>query len=92
MLPNLRLMNELVGQTGTVAAASEEEKIESELADYDISTNGFIEDIDAVEMENTKRIEKKELENNHIQWLEKELASLNQEFSRRTGVSLPSEG
>jgi hypothetical protein len=92
MLPNLRLLNELVEEAGTVAAAPEEEKIDSELADYDISSNGFIEDIEALDMENTKRIENKELENKHIQWLEKGLASLNQEFSRRTGVSLPFEG
>lgn len=92
MLPYLRLLNELVEQTGTVAAASEEEKIESELADYDISINGFIEDIEALDMDNTKRIENKEFENRHIQWLEKELASLKKEFSRRTGVPLPPEG
>ena len=88
----MRLLNELVEEAGTVAAAPEEEKIDSELADYDISTNGFIEDIEALDMDNTKRIENKELENKHIQWLEKELASLNEEFRRRTGVPLPSEG
>ena len=91
-LPNLNLLNKLAEKAGTIAAADEVEKIESEYADYDISTKGFIEDIEAVEKENTKRIENKELENKHIQWLEKELASLNEEFSRRTGVPLPSEG
>ena len=60
--------------------------------DYDISTKGFIEDIEAAEKENTKRIENNELENEHIRWLEEELATLIEEFSRRTGVQLPSEG
>jgi hypothetical protein len=82
----------LTEKAGTVAAAPEKEKIESELTDYEISTKGFIEDIETIEMENTKRIQNKELENEHIQWLEKELASLNEEFGRRTRVQLPSDG
>lgn len=92
MLPNLRLLNKLVEKAGTAAAAAEVEKIESELADYDISTKGFIEDIEILDMENTKRIEEEELENKHIQWLEEELALLNEDFSRRTGVPLPLGG
>ena len=92
VLPQLNLLNQLAEKAGTLAVADELDKIESEYTDYDILTEGFIEDIDAVEKGNTKRIEKKELENKHIQWLEKELALLNDELSRRTGVPLPSEG
>jgi hypothetical protein len=90
-LPNLNLLNKLAGKAGTIAAADEVEKIESENVDYDISTNGFIDDIDAVDKKNTKRIKKKELKDEHIQWLEEKLASINEEFSRRTGIPLPSE-
>ncbi|MGH9983064.1 MAG: hypothetical protein ACRD8W_03810 [Nitrososphaeraceae archaeon] len=91
-LPHLNLLNQLAEKVGTVAAEDELDKIETEYTDYDILTEGFIEDIDTVEMENTQRIEKKELENKHIQWLEEELASLNDELNRRTGIPLPSEG
>ena len=90
ILPNL--LNKLVEKAGTIGAANEVEKIESEYADYDISTKGLIEDIEAAELENTKRIENKELEDEPIQWLEEKLVSINEEFSRRTGVPLPSEG
>ena len=37
-LPNLNLLNKLAEKAGTVAAANEVEKMESEYADYDIST------------------------------------------------------
>lgn len=90
-LPNLNLLNRLAEKAGTVAAADEVEKIESEHADYDISTKGFIEDINAFEKESTKRIENKESENEDVRWLEEELASLNEEFSRRTGIPIPSQ-
>ena len=89
-LPNLNLLNKLAEKAGTIAAANEVEKMESEYADYDIFSKGFIEDIEAAEMGNTKRIENKELEDELIQWLEEKLASINEEFSRRTGVPLPS--
>jgi hypothetical protein len=90
-LSNLSQLNELAEKAGTIAAADEVDKIESEHIDYDISTNGFIENIDAVEKENTKRIENKELEGEHIRWLEEKLASLNEEFSRRTGIPIVSQ-
>lgn len=90
-LSNLNQLNELAEKAGTIAAEDEVDKIESEHANYDISTNGFIEDIDVVEKENTKRIESKELEDEHIKWLEKELASISEEFSRRTGIPVPSQ-
>ena len=89
-LPNLNLLNKLAEKAGTIAAANEVEKMESEYADYDISTKGFIEDIEAAEMENTKRIENKELEDEPIQWLEQELLALAEEFCRKTGFSIPS--
>ena len=89
-LPNLNLLNKLAEKAGTIAAANEVEKMESEYADYDISTKGFIEDIEAAEKENTKRIENKELEDEPIQWLEQELLALAEEFCRRTGFSIPS--
>jgi hypothetical protein len=89
--PNLNLLTMLVGKAGTIAAAGEVEKIESEHADYDISSKGFIEDINAVEKENTERISNKELKNKHIRWLEEQLAPLAEEFSRRTGFSISSQ-
>ena len=64
--------------------------MESEYADYDISIKGFIEDIEAAEMENTNRIKNKELEDEPIQWLEQELLALAEEFCRKTGFSIPS--
>jgi hypothetical protein len=91
-LPNLNLLNKLVEEAGTIVAAGEVDKIESEHIDYDISTKGFIKDIEEVEETNTKRIENKELKDEHIQWLEERLAILSEEFSRRTGLPLPSEG
>ena len=90
-LPNLNLLNKLAEKAGTIAAADEVENTESEHADYDISTKGFIEDIETVEKENTERIENKELENKDILWLEEQLSSLNEEFSRRTGITLTPE-
>jgi DNA recombination-dependent growth factor C len=90
MLSNLDLLNKLAENEGTLMAAGGVEKIESEHVDY-VSTKGFIEDIDAVENENTKRIEKEELKDEHIQWLEEKLASINEEFNRRAGIPLPSE-
>ena len=71
-LPNLNLLNKLAEKAGTIAAANEVEKMESEYADYDISTKRFIEDIEAAEMENTDRIKNKELEDEPIQWLSPE--------------------
>jgi hypothetical protein len=91
-LSSLNQLNELAEKAGTAAAANEVDKIESEHANYDISTNGFIEDIDAIEKVNTKRIENKEFEDEHIKWLEEKLASLIVEFSRRTGNPVPSQG
>jgi hypothetical protein len=88
----LSLLNKLAEKAGTIVAADEVNKIESEHFDYDISTNGFIKDIEEVEEANTKRIENKELKDEHIQWLEEHLALLSEEFSRRTGLPLPSEG
>jgi hypothetical protein len=90
-LSNLNQLNELAEKAGTIAAAEEVDKIVSEHIDYDILTNGFIEDIDAIEKVNTNRIENKELEDEHIKWLEKELALLNEEFSRRTGIPIASQ-
>ena len=90
-LPNLNLLNKLAEKAGTIVAANEVENTESEHADYDISTKGFIEDIETVEKENTERIENKELENKDILWLEEQLSSLNEEFSRRTGITLTPE-
>ena len=89
-LSNLNQLNTMAEKAGTIAAADEVDKIEAEYIDYDISTNGFIEEIDAIEKENTKRIENKESEDEHIKWLEEELASLFKEFSRRTGIAVPS--
>jgi hypothetical protein len=91
-LPNLNLLNKLAEKAGTIAAADEVDKIETEHIDYDISTNGFIKDIEEVEEANTKRIENRELNDEHIQWLEEHLVLLSEEFSRRTGLPLPSEG
>jgi hypothetical protein len=88
MLPNLRLLNKVAEKAGAIAAADEVNKLKQDYTDYDISTKGFIEDIDAIEKENTKRIEKNELEDDHIQWLEEQLASIEEEFSRRTGITL----
>ena len=90
-LSNLNQLNELAEKAGTIAAAEEVDKIVSEHIDYDILTNGFIEDIDAIEKVNTNRIENKELEDEHIKWLEKELALLNEEFGRRTGIPIASQ-
>ncbi|MGH9986578.1 MAG: hypothetical protein ACRD8W_21760, partial [Nitrososphaeraceae archaeon] len=90
-LPNLNLLNKLAEKAGTIAVADEVNEIESEYIEYDISTKGFIKDIEAVKEANTKRIENKELKDEHIQWLEEHLALLSEEFSRRTGLPLPSE-
>ena len=38
-----------------------------------------------------KKIENGELKDEHIQWLEEQLASLNKEFGRRTGIIIPPE-
>ena len=89
-LPNLNLLNKLAEKAGTLAAANEVEKMESEYADYNITNKGFIEDIEAAEMKNTKRIENKELDDEPIQWLEQQLLALAEEFCRRTGFSIPS--
>jgi hypothetical protein len=86
----LNLLNKLAEKAGTIAAADEVDKIETEHLDYDISTKGFIEDIEEAEEANTKRIENKELKYEHIQWLEEHLALLSEEFSRRIGVHLSS--
>jgi hypothetical protein len=91
-LPNLNLLNKLAEKAGTIAAADEVNKIELEHLDYDISTKGFIEGIEEVEETNTKRVENKQLEDEHIQWLEEHLALLSEEFSRRTGVQVSSGG
>ncbi|MGH9953055.1 MAG: hypothetical protein ACRD5J_15670, partial [Nitrososphaeraceae archaeon] len=90
-LSNLNQLNELAEKAGTIAAADEVAKIESEHIDYDISINGFIEDIDSIEKVNTQRVENKESEDAHIKWLEDELASLNREFSRKTGIPIASQ-
>ncbi|MGH9975487.1 MAG: hypothetical protein ACRD8Z_06585 [Nitrososphaeraceae archaeon] len=90
-LPNLNLLNKLAKKAGTIAAADEVNEIESEHINYDISTKGFIEDIEEVEEANTKRIENKELKDKHILWLEENLALLSEEFSKRTGLPLLSK-
>jgi hypothetical protein len=90
-LPNLNQINELAKKVATISAADEVEKIESEFENYDISTNGFIDDIEAAERNNMKRIKNRELENKDIQWLELQLSSLTEEFSKRTGVKLSLE-
>ena len=87
----MNLLNKLAEKAGTIVGADEVNKIETEHIDYDISTKGFIEDIEEVEEANTKRIENKELKDEHIQWLEEHLALLSEEFSRRTGVQLSPE-
>jgi hypothetical protein len=74
---------------GTLAAAREVESIESEHFDYDVSTKGFIGDIQEVEKKNEERIESKELEDEHIYWLEEKLAPIIEEFSGRTKVIIP---
>lgn len=53
---------------------------ESEYVDYDISRKGFIKDVVEVEEANTKRIENRDLKDEHIQWLEEHLALLSEEF------------
>ncbi len=85
-LPALNMINKLAEEAGTIVAAKEVDKIESEYGNYNISTREFIEDIDAVEKENTKRIEKVELEDENIKWLEQQLTSIKDEFSRKTGI------
>lgn len=59
-------------------------KIDSEHVDFKISTKGFIDDIDEVEKKNEERIKKKELEDEHIYWLEEQLVPIIKELSRRT--------
>jgi hypothetical protein len=54
-LPNLNLLNNLAERIGTIAAADEVAKIESEHADYDISTKGFIEEIEVIEKDRPHR-------------------------------------
>jgi hypothetical protein len=87
-LPALNMINKLAEEAGTIVATKEVVKIESEYGNYNISTRGFIEDIDAVEKENIKRIEKIELEDKNIKWLEQELTSIKDEFSRKTGIPI----
>ncbi|MGI0043725.1 MAG: hypothetical protein ACRD47_08440, partial [Nitrososphaeraceae archaeon] len=87
-LPNLNQINKLAENVAKISAADEVDKIESEYADYDISTNGFIDDIDAIEKENTNRIKNKELKNKNIRWLEKKLASIIEEFTNRTRITV----
>jgi hypothetical protein len=88
MLPNLSLLNELAEKAETIAAADEVDKIDSEHVDYKISTKGFIDDIDEVEKKNEERIKKKELEDEHIYWLEEQLVPIIKELSRRTGITI----
>jgi hypothetical protein len=90
-LRNLNILNKLAEKAGTTAAADEVNEIVSEHFDYDFSTKRFIEDIEEVEEANTRRIENKEFKDEHIQWLEERLALLSEEFSRKTGLPLPSE-
>ncbi|MGH9964924.1 MAG: hypothetical protein ACRD5E_08885 [Nitrososphaeraceae archaeon] len=71
-----------------MAAAGEVEKIELEHTDYDISTKGFIDDIDEIENKNEERIKNKELEDEHIYWLEEKLVPIIEELSRRTGITI----
>jgi hypothetical protein len=87
-LSNLSRLNTLAEKAGTISAAEEVNNIESEYSNYNISTNGFIEDIDAFEKENKKRIETSQLKNKDVRWLEEQLASINEEFSKRTRITL----
>jgi hypothetical protein len=83
----IKLLNELAEKAGIIAAADEVEKIESDHADFDISTKGFIDDIDEIEKRNEERIKNKEL-GEHIYWLEEKLAPIIEELSRRIGISV----
>jgi len=87
-LPNLDITNKLMERRGTQTAADEVNGIESEYASCNIFMSGFIDDIDAVEEENSERIKNKELEDEHIRWYEQHLGLLNEEFSRRTGITI----
>ena len=87
-LPNLDITNKLMERRGTQTAADEVNGIESEYTSYNIFMSGFIDDIDAVEEENSERIKNKELEDEHIRWYEQRLGLLNEEFSRRTGITI----
>jgi hypothetical protein len=91
ILPNLELLNKLAERAGTLAAADEVGEIDAEYAVYDISTKGFIEDIDVLDNKNAERVKNKELRDEHILWLEEQITSLSEEFSRRTGVTLTPE-
>jgi hypothetical protein len=92
MLPNLSALNELAEKAEIKAAADEAHKIDSEYADYEISIKGFIDDISKVEKKNDERIEKKELEDDHLYWLEEQLAPIIEELGRRTGITILEKG
>jgi hypothetical protein len=87
-LPQLKMLNELCEKKGTLAAIDAVQNVESKYSNYDVSSYGFISDITADEHRIEKEVLEKELKDNDIQWLSERLESLNNEFSRRTGVMI----
>lgn len=90
-LPQLKILNELCEKKGTLAAIGAVQNVESKYSNYDVSSHGFIPDITADEQRIEKEVLEKELEDNDIHWLSERLESLNNDFSRRTGVMLSPE-
>jgi hypothetical protein len=91
ILPELKVLNELTQKKGSSAAIETVQNVESEYSNYDISSQGFISDIETEEQKIEKRVMEKELEDKNIQWLSQKLESLNKDFSKRTGIMLPLE-
>jgi hypothetical protein len=91
VLPPLKTLNELTQKRGISAATEAVQNANSEYANYDVSSQGFISDITKEEQEIEKRVLEKELEDKHLRWLSGKLESLNKEFIKRTGIVLDLE-
>jgi hypothetical protein len=84
-LPNQQRLNGLIEKYNKAVVTKDEvADIDSEYSEYDISTNGLIEDIQAEEDGITARIKRIELQNEHNLRLEAQLALIIEEFEGNT--------
>lgn len=86
--PNLQSLNEVAVTYNKEINKPENEKIDSEYNEYNLSENGFIENMDAEEGYITDRIQKNQQVQDPNKWLESELAPLVEEYQKRTGVTI----
>lgn len=86
--PNLQSLNEIAETYNKKINKPENEKIDSEYNNYDLSKNGFVEDIDVEEGYITDRIQKNQQVQEANKWLESELAPLVEEYQKRTGITI----